>query len=196
MITGIDEVLAAYAMGVFPMADSRDDPETFWVEPRLRGIIPLDKYNIPRSLKKFMKDCDYTVTFDRCFSDVIKACADIPRGHEKNTWINTEIESVFIELHEKGFAHSVEVWDENKLIGGLYGLANGGCFNGESMFSDAENASKIALVNLCEHLKMNGFTLLDTQFINDHLKQFGCIEIPQAEYISLLRNALKLHVSF
>ncbi len=196
MITGIHDILEAYRIGIFPMADARNDPETFWVEPCLRGIIPLDNFNIPRSLKKFMRECDYGITINKDFKGVIRACADSPRDHENNTWINHSIESAFIELHEKGYAHSVEVWDGDNLIGGLYGLAQGGCFNGESMFSRAENASKIALVILVEHLKKRQFTLLDTQFVNDHLKQFGCIEIPQADYLDLLDSALIRHVSF
>lgn len=191
-----DAVLDAYSIGIFPMADARDDPVTYWIEPRLRGIIPLDRFNIPRSLRKFMAACPYQVTFNHCFADVIHACADIPRGHEKTTWINTEIETTFIALHKGGHAHSVEVWDGENLVGGLYGLAQGGCFNGESMFSRAENASKVALVRLVEHLRCKGFTLLDTQFVNEHLLQFGCIEIPQAEYVKRLQDALELHVTF
>ena len=197
MIIDSDDILNAYSIGIFPMADARDDPDIFWVQPRMRGVIPLDNFNIPRSLKKFMKSHDYKVTINKAFAEVIQACADIPRGHEKNTWINSIIENTFLDLHEKGHAHSVEIWDEeHHLIGGLYGLAQGACFNGESMFSRKENASKIALVHLIERLRYKGFTLLDTQFINDHLLQFGAIEIPQAEYLEKLQDALKLHVSF
>ena len=192
-----DDLLAAYRIGVFPMAESRTDKNIFWVEPRLRGVIPLDKFNIPRSLKKFMDKCDYSVTINHAFPDVIRHCADIPRGHEKETWINAFIEELFLNLHEKGYAHSIEVWDtERNLIGGLYGLAQGGCFNGESMFSTKQNASKIALVYLVRHLRERGFSLLDTQFINDHLKQFGCLEISQNDYMGRLEEALKLHVNF
>ena len=178
------------------MADAREDDETYWVEPRMRGIIPLDNFNIPRSLKKFMTSCDYEVTFNKSFADVIAACAETPRGDGQGTWINKEIEFAFHHLHHLGHAHSVEVWNGKKLIGGLYGLAQGGCFNGESMFSRAPNASKIALVHLVHHLNDRGFTLLDTQFINDHLKQFGCIEIPQDEYLIQLNNALKQDIQF
>jgi len=192
----IDDILNAYASGIFPMADARDADEIYWVEPKMRGIIPLETFNIPRSLNKFMTTCNYTVTFNKNFSDVIKACAETPRVHESNTWINHEIEKWFLELHDKGYAHSVEVWNGDELIGGLYGLAQGGCFNGESMFSRKTNASKIALIHLVERLKFKNFTLLDTQFINDHLKQFGCIEIAQAEYLKQLQDALKLHVTF
>ena len=192
----IYDILNAYATGIFPMADGRDDGDTYWVEPKMRGIIPLDTFKTPRSLKKFMTTCDYTVTFNTAFQGVIRSCAESPRVHESNTWINHQIESWFMDLHAKGYAHSIEVWDGNELIGGLYGLAQGGCFNGESMFSKRENASKIALVHLVERLKFKKFALLDTQFINDHLKQFGCVEIPQTDYIKRLNDALKLHVTF
>jgi len=192
----IDDILNAYASGIFPMADARDDKNTYWVEPKMRGIIPLDTFKTPRSLKKFMGTCDYTVTFNTAFQGVIRLCADSPRIHESNTWINHQIENWFMDLHAKGYAHSVEIWNGNELIGGLYGLAQGGCFNGESMFSKRENASKVALVHLIERLKFKKFALLDTQFVNDHLKQFGCIEIPQADYIKRLNDALKLHVEF
>lgn len=189
-------ILDAYANGIFPMADARDEQQTYWVEPRLRGIIPIDRFNIPKSLRQFMKSCDYTVTMDTCFADVIANCAQSPRGDGKGTWINHEIEGWFNALHHSGYAHSVEVWDNDTLIGGLYGLAVGGCFCGESMFSTQTNASKIALVHLVNHLKKQGFTLLDTQFVNNHLKQFGCIEIPQEDYLEKLEEALPLSVQF
>jgi len=178
------------------MAEARDDPNTFWIEPEMRGIIPLEDFNIPRSLQKFMATCDYKVTINQAFDQVIQACAETPREPRSNTWINHEIEFMFIELHHCGHAHSIEVLDGDELIGGLYGLAQGGCFNGESMFSRKTNASKIALVHLVKRLKLKGFTLLDTQFINDHLKQFGCIEIPQAHYCQLLQKALEIKACF
>ena len=196
MISGVEDLLEAYSLGVFPMADARDDPDTYWVEPKLRGIIPLDTFNIPKSLKKFMMHCNYTVTFNHSFPKVIEACAQSPRSEGSGTWINKDIENAFNTLHEKGYAHSIEVWEGTNLIGGLYGLSQGGCFNGESMFSKKENASKIALVYLVKHLKKRGYILLDTQFINNHLKQFGCIEIPQYEYVMKLKKALHLHVAF
>lgn len=194
----IKALLNAYAHGIFPMADARDDTETYWIEPPMRGIIPLDSFNIPRSLAKFMDTCEYTVTIDTAFHQVIEHCATIPRDHEKGTWINHEIEFWFQALHNAGHAHSIEVWDKDgtSLIGGLYGLAQGGCFNGESMFSHKTNASKVALVSLVEHLNQRGFTLLDTQFINDHLKQFGCIEIPKDDYMDQLNHALTMDVRF
>jgi len=193
----VNALLGAYGDGVFPMSDAREDAETYWVEPKMRGIIPLDQFNIPRSLKKFTDTCDYHVTFNMAFDDVIAMCAKSPRGDGAGTWINHQIEQWFNHLNNAGYAHSVEVWNgDNTLIGGLYGLAQGGCFNGESMFSTETNASKIALIALVERLRERQFTLLDTQFINDHLKQFGCIEIPQTDYINQLDKALKLHVNF
>jgi len=186
-------MLDAYAMGIFPMADHRDDEGYFFIEPKMRGIIPLDNFNTPKSLQKFMMTCGYKITMNKAFADVISACAQTPRSHESNTWINHQIEFLFIELHQKGHAHSIEVWDtDDQLIGGLYGLAQGGCFNGESMFSTKTNASKIALVHLVNHLKKQDFTLLDTQFVNDHLLQFGCIEMTQEDYLKRLNNALSL----
>ena len=196
-MSDLSALLDAYAVGIFPMADHRDAEDCYFVEPKRRGIIPLDSFNIPRSLKKFMQqEREYRVTVNQAFADVIAACAETPRTHESNTWINHQIEGWFNQLHTPGYAHSVEVWDGDVLIGGLYGVAQGGCFNGESMFSRAENASKIALVHLVERLRQRGFTLLDTQFINPHLKQFGCIDIPQEDYLSLLGEALKFHVQF
>jgi len=193
----ISALLDAYAAGIFPMADARDAKTCYFVEPKERGIIPLDGFNIPKSLKKFIKGSDYKITINTAFADVIAACAQTPRIHEDNTWINDQIETWFNRLHEMGYAHSVEVWDnDDTLIGGLYGLAQGGCFNGESMFSLKPNASKVALVHLVENLRYKGFTLLDTQFVNDHLMQFGCIEISQSNYQKRLDDALKLHVNF
>ncbi|PCI01825.1 MAG: leucyl/phenylalanyl-tRNA--protein transferase [Alphaproteobacteria bacterium] len=197
MSVPIDALLNAYANGIFPMADARDAGETYWVEPEQRGIIPLDTFNIPRSLQKFIKSCDYSVTINADFAGVIAACASSPRGDEKGTWINHDIETWFLALHKAGHAHSIEVWSAEKiLIGGLYGLAQGACFCGESMFSRETNASKIALVELVKHLKDKKFTLLDTQFINDHLKQFGCVEIPQEEYLKKLEKALSINSLF
>jgi leucyl/phenylalanyl-tRNA--protein transferase len=192
-----DDILNAYQIGIFPMADARDDADVYWVQPQMRGIIPMDAFNTPRTLKKFMATCDYTITFNNDFAGVINACAQTPRGDGKGTWINHDIEDVFNTLHDQGHAHSVEVWNENgALIGGLYGLAQGGCFNGESMFSHAPNASKIALSHLHTHLETQGFMVLDTQFINDHLKQFGCIEIPQSDYVAMMHKALEIKTSF
>lgn len=193
----VSHVLHAYAQGAFPMADARESVETYWLDPENRGVIPLETFHVSRSLKKFMKSCMYKVTMNTAFHAVIKACAEISRKDEGDTWINNEIELWFLALHHAGHAHSIEVWDaENNLIGGVYGLAQGGCFNGESMFSHKTNASKIALVYLADHIKKRGFTLLDTQFVNDHLTQFGCLEIPREEYLRQLQSALELDVTF
>lgn len=193
----VQMMMDTYAKGYFPMAETRDSADAFWVDPPMRGIIPLDNFNIPRSLKKFMQNCPYRVTFDTAFADVIAACAEVPRDRDGGTWINPMIENLFNRLHEAGHAHSVEIWDETgNLVGGLYGLAQKGCFNGESMFSTRENASKVALVHLVAHLKTQGFTLLDTQFVNDHLLQFGCIEISKNDYMDMLRHALQQDVTF
>lgn len=190
-----------YAHGVFPMADGRGDVDAYWVDPPMRGVIPLDRFNVPRSLRKFMDGCDYNITVNQAFDRVIESCAENPRKDKGGTWINHDIEAWFKLLHRAGHAHSVEVWGghgdrKGDLIGGLYGLAQGGCFNGESMFSTQPNASKCALVYLVDRLKQRGFSLLDTQFVNDHLRQFGCIEIPKDDYIKQLQNALQQDVSF
>lgn len=192
-----DLILDAYAHGLFPMADSRDAPAAYWVDPPMRGVIPLDAFNIPRSLKKALADHCCHITVNRSFDAVIAACAESPRADGKGTWINPLIEEIFSSLHKAGHAHSIEVRDkDDRLVGGLYGLAQGGCFNGESMFSLQPNASKIALVYLVGRLKERNFTLLDTQFINDHLLQFGCIEIPRADYLQRLEKALRQDVCF
>lgn len=182
-------VLKAYAYGVFPMAKSRDDAEVFWVQPKLRGIIPLDTFHVPRSLKKVMRQGKFAVTVDTDFAGVLSGCAETTPGRA-DTWINDHIRELFLQLHDAGLAHSVEVWRESALVGGLYGLSMGSAFFGESMFSRATNASKVALVNLVAILLNGNFTLLDTQFITDHLRQFGAIEIPQKEYIGRLSAAL------
>ncbi len=180
-----DLLLAAYANGYFPMAESRDDPEISWFYPELRGIIPLENFHMPTSLAKFMRKQPFTLTTDKAFADVIAACAE-----RDETWINDTIIELYCELHAKGFAHSVECWQEEKLVGGLYGVAIGGAFFGESMFSRAENASKVALAHLVDLLNNAGYKLLDTQYVNDHLKQFGVIEIAREDYLGLLEEAL------
>lgn len=182
-----DLLLAAYANGYFPMAESRDAAEISWFYPEQRGVIPLEKFHMPASLAKFMRKQPFTVTTDKAFPEVIKACAE-----RDETWINDTIIDLYCELHEKGFAHSVECWQDNKLVGGLYGVAIGGAFFGESMFSRAENASKVALAHLVELLNNAGYKLLDTQYVNDHLKQFGVIEIAREEYLALLQTAIQM----
>ena len=188
------QLLHAYSQGMFPMAMSRDDDELFWFSPEVRGVIPLgDDFNIPRSLRKLVKQQRYTVTFDKAFSDVITHCA-----HSRDdSWINDEIIALFNELHTMGHAHSVECWDAQQLLaGGLYGIALNSAFFGESMFSLQSGASKIALVHLVYHLRKQGFTLLDAQYVNDHLRQFGIQEVPRDEYLTRLRAALNISVSF
>lgn len=192
---GPNELLDCYRRGVFPMADSRDDPRVFLLDPDERGIIPLDGLHISRSLKKFMKNMPFTVTFDAAFSEVISKCAESAPDRE-NTWINDGIEYLYGRLHAMGHAHSVEIWDNRELVGGLYGVSIGGAFFGESMFSRRTNASKVALVYLVERLNAASYQLLDTQFITDHLKTMGAIEIPRVEYHALLREALAVKASF
>lgn len=181
-----DILMHAYAVGVFPMSEHRDDPDIYWVDPKDRGIFPLDGFHISRSLAKAIRKSDYTVTLNHAFEDVIDGCAA-----RKDTWINQEIRSLYIALHNSGKAHSLEVWREDKLIGGVYGVTLGAAFFGESMFSNATNGSKIALAYLTKHLKTCGFSLFDTQFLTDHLESLGAIEIPRAVYRSRLREAVQ-----
>jgi len=192
---GPKELLDCYRRGVFPMADSRDDPRVFLLDPDERGIVPLDGLHISRSLKKFMRNMPFTITYDAAFSEVIIKCAEAAPDRE-NTWINDGIEYLYGRLHALGNAHSVEIWDKRELVGGLYGVSIGGAFFGESMFSRRTNASKVALVYLVERLNAAGYQLLDTQFITDHLKTMGAIEIPRTEYHAILREALELETSF
>jgi leucyl/phenylalanyl-tRNA---protein transferase len=186
-------LLQAYANGVFPMADARDDIDTFWVEPKVRAILPLDGLKISHSLAKTIRQDKFKVTSDTVFADVIDLCA-AAADDRPDTWINDDIEAAFLELHARGMAHSVEVWElsggKDRLVGGLYGLALGRVFCGESMFFRASNASKVALVWLVARLRLGGFTLLDCQFMTDHLASLGAIEISQSEYLTLLRTAL------
>jgi leucyl/phenylalanyl-tRNA--protein transferase len=185
-------LLQAYSAGVFPMADGREDDELFWVDPEKRGIMPLDAFHIPRSLAKTVRQDVFTVTADTAFRDVVQACSKPARGRE-TTWISERIEELYTDLFRRGFAHSVECWQEGKLVGGLYGVSLAGAFFGESMFHTATDASKVALVHLVARLKYGDYGLLDTQFITSHLKQFGTIEIPRADYHARLRAALGLH---
>lgn len=192
---GPNELLDCYRRGVFPMADSRDDPRVFLLNPDERGIIPLDGLHVSRSLKKFMKTMSFAVTFDAAFAQVISKCAEAAPDRE-NTWINHSIEYLYGRLHAMDHAHSVEIWDDRELVGGLYGVSIGGAFFGESMFSRKTNASKVALVYLIERLNAAGYQLLDTQFITDHLKTMGAIEIPRNEYHAILKDALKVETRF
>jgi len=192
---GPEELLDCYRRGVFPMADSRDDPRVFLLDPDERGILPLDGLHVSRSLKKFMRNMSFTVTYDAAFSEVISKCAEAAPDRE-NTWINDGIEYLYGRLHAHSHAHSVEVWQDRQLVGGLYGVSIGGAFFGESMFSRATNASKVALVYLVERLNAAGYQLLDTQFITDHLKTMGAIEISRQDYHVLLKDALAVQASF
>lgn len=186
-------LLKAYAYGVFPMAKSRGDTDVFWVQPKLRGIIPLESFHVSRSLRKTLRRGVFDVTVDTDFAAVLAGCAESAKGRP-DTWINNRIISLFTDLHEAKLAHSIEVWRKDTrgrvLVGGLYGLAMGGAFFGESMFSRVTDASKVALVHLVAVLRRGGFVLLDTQFITDHLKTFGAIEIPQKDYLARLGAAL------
>lgn len=182
-------VLRAYASGVFPMADTRDAQEIFWVEPKYRGVLPIDGFRLSRSLRKTILADRFRVTVDTAFESVIQLCAESAEDRP-DTWINGAIESVFVALHRVGLAHSVECWDGDRLAGGLYGLALGRAFFGESMVTRVRDASKVALAHLVARLKAGGFTLLDCQFITDHLASLGAIEIPRKRYMALLGAAL------
>jgi leucyl/phenylalanyl-tRNA--protein transferase len=182
-------LLRAYAEGLFPMAERRDDPTLYWVSPEQRGIIPLDRFHIPQRLMRTVKSGRFAVTSDRAFPDVMRGCAEPAPGREQ-TWINDEILRLYAALQAGGHAHSVECWREGKLAGGLYGVALGGAFFGESMFSRERDASKVALVHLVEGLRRGGFVLLDTQFLTKHLAHFGAYEIPRPQYLGLLHHAI------
>ena len=178
-------LLQGYAAGIFPMADSRDASDLFWVEPRSRAIIPLDRFHMSRSLRKSLRSGLFEVMLDRAFHRVVLACAD-----REETWINAEIERAMLALHATGHAHSVEVWQSGELVGGLYGVKLGRAFFGESMFSRATNASKVALAWLVARLKVGGYTLLDCQFMTPHLASLGAVSVPRRTYVSLLSGAL------
>ena len=179
-------LLNAYAAGVFPMSEHRNDPEIYWVDPRRRGVLPLDGFHISRSLAKRMRRAQYQVTLNAAFADVIDACAD-----RKDTWISTEIRNQYLALYNLGHAHSLEIWSDDTLIGGVYGVTLGAAFFGESMFSRQRDASKLALAHLVDHLVRCGFTLFDTQFITPHLATLGAVEISRSEYRNRLEEALQ-----
>lgn len=183
-------LLRAYAQGIFPMAERRDDPLLFWVSPESRGIIPLDGFHVPHRLARTVRSDRFDVTVDTAFADVIRACAEPVEGRDES-WINTEIAEVYTALHRKGHAHSVECRHDGKLVGGLYGVRLGAAFFGESMFSRERDASKVALVHLVARMIQGKFTLLDTQFLTTHLARFGAFEIPREEYLSRLEDAIR-----
>lgn len=184
-----DLVLRAYAMGVFPMSDHRLAASVYWVEPKLRGVLPLDDFHLSRSLRKTILADRFRVTVDQEFQRIMQLCAESAEDRP-DTWINGPIERVFVELHRRGFAHSIECWDGNRLAGGLYGLALGRAFFGESMVTRVRDASKVAFAHLVARLKAGGFTLLDCQFQTDHLASLGVIEVPRDDYVALLGAAL------
>jgi len=184
-----DILLEAYMCGVFPMAETRDADDLFWVDPKRRGILPLDQFHMPKSLVKTLKKQEFNVTTDTAFLEVIRACAAPRAGHDES-WINSTIMGLYEELFGRGHVHSVECWFEGKLVGGLYGVSIGSAFFGESMFSTKTDASKIALVYLVARLKHAGYTLLETQFVTEHLKRFGTIEIDREDYLKRLESAI------
>ena len=190
-----ETLIKAYALGVFPMAENQDDERVFFVDPEKRGILPLDHIHLPRSLKKRVRQKPYKITVNQCFDQVIDGCREITPVRTES-WINPQIRQLYCALHRLGFAHSIEAWEGKNLVGGLYGVALAGAFFGESMFSRATDASKIALVHLMARLKAGGFVLLDTQFSNPHLEQFGIVEIPRQEFKTRLGEALATDALF
>ena len=179
-------LLHGYSVGVFPMAEHKDDPDVFWVDPKRRGVLPLNGFHVSRSLARAMRKTDRTYALNTAFAEVVEGCAD--RG---DTWISEEISEAYQSLHRQGHAHSFELWHGQTLVGGVYGVTLGAAFFGESMFSRETNASKIALAGCVDHLARAGFKLFDTQFLTDHLASLGAIEIPRARYHAQLENALR-----
>ena len=194
MVLDLDLLLKAYRIGVFPMSDSREDPEIFWVEPQTRAIVPLDGFHMARSLAKTLRQDKFHITCNTAFADVIAACAHTSDNHvtpdRRETWINSEIENAYTGLHDAGYAYSIECWQEEKLVGGLYGVAIGRAYFGESMFSHVADASKVALAALVASMRYGGYALLDCQFMTGHLASMGAMEIPQEEYLNLLTQVL------
>jgi leucyl/phenylalanyl-tRNA---protein transferase len=188
-------LLRAYACGIFPMAESADDPTLFWVEPEMRGVIPLDGFRVSSRLARTVRSDAFTVTVNTAFKAVITGCA-APQPGRDDTWINKRIRDLYTGLHQLGHAHSVEAWENDELVGGLYGVSLGRAFFGESMFHRARDASKVALVHLVARLIAGGFELLDTQYVTEHLRSFGAIEVPRRRYTVLLDKAIKGHADF
>ncbi|WP_170473432.1 leucyl/phenylalanyl-tRNA--protein transferase [Ruegeria arenilitoris] len=184
-------LLHGYSIGIFPMAEHRDDPELFWVDPKFRGVFPLDGFHISRSLARRIRKCGYTITINQNFDGVVDGCAD-----RSDTWINPELRRLYRSLHHSGHAHSLEVWEDEELVGGVFGVALGAAFFGESMFSLRKDASKIALAYMVDRLRRTGFTLFDAQFLTAHLASLGAIEISRAVYQSELKQALDLSADF
>jgi leucyl/phenylalanyl-tRNA---protein transferase len=188
-------LLRAYACGIFPMADSADDPTLYWVEPRERGVLPLDRFHVPKRLARTVRADLYEVRIDTDFTAVIEGCAAARPGR-RVTWINGTIRRLYGELFRLGHVHTVEAWRDGEMVGGLYGVKLGAAFFGESMFSTARDASKVALVHLAARLKRGGFHLLDTQFLTEHLAQFGGLELPRNIYVERLDKALAGSATF
>ncbi|MGD9784298.1 MAG: leucyl/phenylalanyl-tRNA--protein transferase [Hyphomicrobiaceae bacterium] len=188
-------LLKAYSCGIFPMAESADDPALYWIEPQNRGILPLEQAHVPRRLARTIRATPLRVRIDTDYDGVIEGCA-ASRPGRRSTWINSRIRSLYRELFDLGHCHTVEVWNGDTLVGGLYGVALGGAFFGESMFSYERDASKIAMVHLIARLAAGGFTLLDTQFVTEHLRQFGTIEVDRADFQRRLDAALKVSGDF
>ncbi|CAD0184967.1 Leucyl/phenylalanyl-tRNA--protein transferase [Ruegeria sp. THAF57] len=184
-------LLHGYSIGIFPMAEHRDDPDLFWVDPKFRGIIPLNGFHISRSLARRIRNCGFSVTINQNFAGVVDGCAD-----RTDTWINAELRNLYQRLHQSGHAHSLEIWDGPALVGGVYGVSLGSAFFGESMFSRRTDASKIALAYLVDRLRRTGFQLFDTQFLTAHLASLGAIEVPRAQYRQALEEAIDASADF
>src|SRR5216684_1380424 len=190
-----DILLEAYAAGIFPMAESADDPELFWVDPNRRGIVPIEAFHVPRRLQRVLRRGSFAVRVDTAFAAVIRGCAEAS-DTRPTTWINDEIVHLYSALFARGAAHSVECWHDGELVGGLYGVSLGAAFFGESMFSRMTDASKVALVHLVTRLRLGAYRLLDTQFLTPHLAQFGGVEVTRARYHRMLAEALRYRAVF
>lgn len=190
-----DHLIKAYVLGIFPMAESSDATRMFWVDPEYRGVLPLEGFHLSKRLARTVKSDKFEVRVDFDFPGMMKACGK-SRAERPSTWINEEIMELYTEMHERGLAHSVECWREGHLVGGLYGVALGAAFFGESMVSFERDASKVALVHLVGRLKAGGYRLLDTQFTTDHLRQFGTIEVPRERYHAMLETAITSPADF
>lgn len=191
----LDDLINCYRCGIFPMSDARDDDYLFLVDPPMRGVLPLDAFHVSSRLARTVRQDLYTIRIDTAFTQIIELCAEEAQNRT-STWISHSIQALYQALFARGLAHSVEVWDGETLLGGLYGVSIGGAFFGESMVSRARDVSKIALVHLVARLKAGGFTLLDCQFQTDHLRQFGVVEMPKAEYLEKLAAAIDLKTDF
>ena len=188
-------ILKGYSLGIFPMSESFNDPNIYWINPKKRGVIPINDFKISKNLRKEIKKKKFVITINKDFNGVIKNCAKKTKNRP-STWINKEIIKLYSNLHKIGHAHSIEAWHKNRLVGGLYGVSLGSAFFGESMFSIMSNSSKICLIYLLANLKIKKFTLLDTQFINPHLKKLGAIEISRKKYLKMLGISLKKNANF